>query len=218
MTYSEVLSTIRQTIKEVTDDTKYTDSYLYSLWKLGRARFLSQLLKRKDYINRGSYISVCLELETGLSHDCSCVPSGCQVLYTKHQIAPSLSSRFNEGLQVLTLDGTLIPHRHANEIKSDMLDPIKKGRIGYTIVNQKILIWNTLELKAIQIRQITGDPLYYQSIQYCPDTSDCIDIYSLDTGLDEAVEDLVLDSVLQRLQLPIKIKDDDSADANPEIR
>lgn len=221
MTYSEVLSTIRQTIKEVDDDSKYTDSYLYSLWKMGRAKFLSQRLKSKNYVDRQNWITVCLELELAKSHDCSCILVGCDVLKTKHPIATSMTGRVTSNIEVLTLDGTLIPHRHAYEIKTDMYDPIKSDKLGYTIVNNKIVIWNTLELKAIQIRQLSNDPLYYQDIQYCSsstDTPDCVDIYSLETGLPEELEELTLRNTLELLNIPLTRPDDTSSDANPENR
>jgi len=222
MTYSEVLSTIRQTIKEVDDDSKYTDSYLYTLWKLGRSKFLAQRLKSKDFVDRQNWITVCLELEKALSHDCECVQNGCDVLRTVHPIATSMSGRVTSNLEVLTLDGTMIPHRHAYEIKTDMLDPIKKNRLGYTIVNSKIVVWNTLELKAIQIRQLANDPLYYNDIQYCDTTNDsipdCINIYDTETGLPEELEELTLRNTLELLKIPLTRPDDTSSDANPENR
>jgi len=221
MTYSEVLSTIRQTIKEVDDDSKYTDSYLYSLWKLGRAKFLSRQLEAKNYVDSQNWISVCLELEKAKSHDCSCIEVGCDVLRTKHPIATSMTGRVSTNLEVRTLDGTLIPHRYANDIKTDMLDPIKKSRLGYEIINSKIVIWNTLELKVIQIRQLTDDPLYYNDLQYCDEkigTPDCLDIYGTQTGLPEKLEELVLRNTLELLNIPLSRPDDYSQDSNPENR
>lgn len=218
MTYSEVLSTIRQSIKEVADDSKYSDSYLYSLWKLGRSKFLSQRTKSKNFVSNNNWITVCLELEKGKSHDCSCIANGCDVLKTKHEIASSINSRVSQNIEILTLDGTLIPHRYAYEVKSDMLDPIKKNRLAYTIVNNKIIIWNSLELKAIQIRQLADDPLHYQEIQYCTESNPCVDIYELQTGLSDDVQELVIRNTLDLLQLPLTRQDDTSTDSNPEIR
>ena len=40
MKIAELLSTIRLTIKEITDDSKYTDSYLWSLVVQARATLL----------------------------------------------------------------------------------------------------------------------------------------------------------------------------------
>jgi len=221
MTYSEVLSTHRQSIKEVADDSKYSDSYLYSLWKLGRSKFLGQKAKSKNFINRNNWITICLELELGKSHDCSCIEVGCDVLKTKHEISSSIDSRVSAGLEVLTLDGTFIPHRYSYEIKSDKLDPIKTDKLGYTVVNNKIVVWNTLELKAIQIRQLSNDPLYYQDIQYCSDNNDfpdCVDVYEMETGLSDDIQELILRNTLDLLQLPLTRQDDTSTDSNPEIR
>jgi len=59
----ELLSTIRVTIKEVTDDSKYTDSYLWSLVVQARATVLGNSIKGKSYISSWSSHRFCVDLE-----------------------------------------------------------------------------------------------------------------------------------------------------------
>ena len=59
----ELLSTIRLTIKEITDDSKYTDSYLWSLVVQARATVLGNNIKGKSFISSWSSHRFCIELE-----------------------------------------------------------------------------------------------------------------------------------------------------------
>lgn len=220
MKYAEHLSNLRNSIKEVSSESDFTDSLLYSYWKMGRANFLSQKAKRKDHIPRTNWHTFCIELEAGKSHDCSCVPVGCQVLKSIYEVPGVISSRVGEYLQVLTLDGSPISYKTEAEKKSDKLDDIKKDTLGYMVFNRKLVIWDDrLALKAVQCRGIWSDPLAWQDIQLCTDTSPCVDVYDLDSGLTEDDEGLIIQYIMSNiLQLGLTRTSDASTDSNPEIR
>lgn len=210
---------MRHAIKEVSDESKYTDSLLYEYWKLGRAKFLGQTLKKKNKINRGNWHTFCIELEQAKSHDCTCVPVGCTVLKTKYIVPEVLASYTQESRQVLTLDGSYIPYRTEAQRRTDKYDDIKKNELGYMIHNGKIVVWdNSLALKAIQVRGIFTDPLAWQDIQLCTDANPCKDIYDLDSGLSEEDEVKILEYVRRELRLEFARPSDASQDSNAEIR
>lgn len=220
MTYAEHISNLKHALKEVSNESNYSDSLLYSLWKQGRAKFLTQKAKKKDHIARTNWYTFCMELEIGKSHDCSCVPVGCDVLKSKYVLPGVIASRMGEKLQILTLDGTPISYRTENERKTDIYDPIKCDDLGYMIFNQKVIIWDKgNELKGFQARGIWSDPLEWQDIQLCTDSNPCVDVYSMDSGLTEDDEALIIEYIITReygsaLQRP----SDASFDSNPEIR
>lgn len=219
MKYAEHISNLRHAIKEVSDESDFSDSYLYSLWKLGRANFLSQKAKRKDHIGRSNWHTFCIELEAGKSHDCTCVPVGCQVLKSVYEVPGVIASRVTEYLTVLTLDGTPIPYRTEAEKRTSQYDPIKKDKLGYMLYNRKLVIWDdNLSLKAVQCRGLFADPLAWQDIQLCTDTNPCVDVYNLDSGLTEDDEALIIPFVLNLVQVGLTRAEDTSSDTNPEIR
>lgn len=220
MKYAEHISNLRHAIKEVSDESDFTDSYLYGLWKRGRAKFLGQKAKRKDHIPRTNWHTFCMELETAKSHDCSCVPSGCMVKKSVYEIPGVIASRVGEYLQVLTLDGTQVSYKTEAEKKSDMLDDIKKDKLGYMIFNRRVVIWDDrLELKAVQLRGVWADPLAWQDIQLCTDTTPCVDVYNLDSGLTEEDESLIINYAKEEVsRLELTRPSDASFDSNAEIR
>jgi len=220
MKYAEHISNLRHSLKEVSDESDISDSLLYSVWKMGRATFLSQKAKRKDHIGRTNWHTFCIELEAGKSHDCSCVPVGCQVLKSVYEIPGVISSRVKEYLEVLTLDGTLIPYRTEAARRTDKHDPIKKDKLGYMIYNRKLVVWdNNLALKAVQCRGLFTDPLAWQDIQLCTDTTPCLDVYDLESGLTEDDEALIIEYAKEKyFNLSLRRPADSSADSNPEIR
>ncbi len=220
MKYAEHISNLRHALAEVTDESDFTDSYLYSIWKQGRAKFLGQKAKRKDHIPLSNWHTFCIELEVGKSHDCTCVPVGCQVLKSKYEIPGVVASRVREYLEVLTLDGQQISYRTEAEKKSDRYDDIKKDRLGYMLFNRKLIIWDdNLALKAVQARGLWSDPLAWQDIQLCTESNPCVDVYELDSGLTEEDEALIIEyATAQRTRLELTRMSDTSTDSNPEIR
>lgn len=219
MTYNEHISNLRHAIAEVSDESDYSDSYLYSLWKIGRANFLSQKAKRKDHIPLTNWHTFCVELEVGKSHDCACVPVGCTVLKSKYEIPGVIASRVDEKMSVLTLDGSPIGYMTEAEKRTNRYDDIKKDAYGYMIFNRKLVVWDDNQsLKAVQVRGLWADPLAWQDIQLCTETTPCVNVYDLHSGLTEDDEGLIIQYVIQLLNVQLQRSADASTDTNPEIR
>jgi len=60
MKIGELLSTIRVTIKEITDDSRYTNSYLWSLVVQARTTVLGNNIKGKSFISSWSSYRFCV--------------------------------------------------------------------------------------------------------------------------------------------------------------
>jgi len=163
MTLGESLSTIRGNIKEITDDSKYPDSILYTHWKQHRGQILSEQAKKFNHISAWNTHAFCVKLEKDTYHDCSCIKAGCQVLKTKFKIPNAVIGRNRALLKVTDLDGTLIPFRTATQIKSDKHDPIKCDKRGYDIQNQTIVIWNDLNMPTVRLEGVWADLLGFQT-------------------------------------------------------
>ena len=212
----ELLSTIRVTIKEITDDSKYTDSYLWSLVVQARATVLGNNIKGKSFISSWSSHRFCIELELVKAEDCSCVPdNSCKVLRSKYKIPRPLIGRYRDAMQVKLMDGRLLGMIEQYQLKSDSLDPIKGEALRYSIINQYLYLWRSKTLKCIYVDGIWENILDWQDIQ---SQKECNDIYDIESGIGQSEVTGIMQIMATLLQLPLSRKDDDSDDRNSEIR
>lgn len=226
MTVKEIVSYIRGVIKEHDSSLgPYTDRFLWETFNIAKADVLSTLrLRRFNYKNPQNYIGFCMELEKGLSHECNCITYGCEVLVTKHELPKFFSGRNTPSLRLYTLGNNQIDIVTENEVQ-DVLsyDKIYKNKVVASIINNKIVIWNTLDLKVIRVTALWEDITAISSVQYCNDNDptqpNCIDVYSVDTGVDkDLVYTIVSDRVMKLLSPSFQLQEDTNNDSNHEIR
>lgn len=201
MKIGELISTVRQLIKEVQDDSKYTDSFLWSI--------ISTCAKDKSTIHTRTRF--CIELERVKHHDCSCVAVGCDVLRTKYKVPTPIK------ITAYTMMGDTIGYSSDQELRFNVYDPIKSKAIRYNFHNQYLYIYNTLDLKYVQLEGTWENVTEWSDVQYCGD-SDCIEIYELESGISRLDTKEVYEQVLRLLQIPLTRPDDTSSNRNPEIR
>jgi hypothetical protein len=226
MTVKEIISYIRGTIKEHDDDLgPYTDKYLWETFNIAKADVLSNFrLRRFNYQNPQNYIGFCMELEKGLSHECNCITYGCEVLVTKKELPKYFSGRNTASLRVYTLGNKQIDIVTENEVQ-DVLsyDKMYKDKIVASIINNRLVIWNTLELKVIRVVALWEDITEINSVQYCnnndPTQPNCIDVYNTSIGVDkDLIYTIVRERVMALLDPTFKLQEDMNNDSNPEIR
>lgn len=216
MKIGELLSTIRLTIKEITDDSRYTDSYLWSLVVQAKATIVGNNIKNKSFISSWANNRFCMELELVKAEDCSCIPdNSCKVLRSKYKIPRPLVGRYRNAMQVKLLDGRLLGMIEEYQLKSDSLDPIKSKSLRYSIINQFLYIWRSKTLKCVYVDGVWENILEWQDIQ---SQEDCNDIYELDSTIGYSEVTAIMQLIVGLLQLPLSRKDDDNDDRNPEIR
>ena len=75
-TVASNISAVRSLIRQVQDDSDYTDKFLYSLLSSAKARLLRQKLDRGK-LSEFNWVTFCVSLERGKSHNCDCVAVGC---------------------------------------------------------------------------------------------------------------------------------------------
>jgi hypothetical protein len=205
MTLGEELSTIRNNIKEVSDKSRVTDSFLYSLWKKARGRILGD----RTNISRWNWKRFCIELEQAKSHNCECVAVGCDILKSVYPVPQPAINRQKDIIEVQTLSGRLIGIAEEYELMSERHDDVKSAVMRASFYNNHLIIWNNLNLKAVQVYAPWDDILAWQDIQYCTDELPCIDVLQTDTGLSERESEAVLRLTLDLLKHVITIQDED---------
>lgn len=221
-TINEHISAIRILIKEQSDDSLYTDQFLYHLLTGATASIHRRNIEKDRKISPWNLPSYCISLERAKSHDCSCVPVGCDVLRSKDKIPTPLNSDNGPVIKVYTMDHQEIYRVTESEQKANNLHPIKKGRLSYSVVNGRIVIWNGnpehLIPRSVIVKGLFNDVTKWADIQACGDDgSCCYDIATDNFPLDEDYAFVAYSMVLSQLGIALQKKSDDNNNNNPEI-
>lgn len=226
MTIGQHISVIRSLIKKYSDDSMYEDEFLYILLNNANALWLKRKLENNEKINDWNWLSYCVGLEAGLAHDCNCVPVGCGVLKTVYEIPKPLLARNRQLLKVYTLGGKEIYLTTDEQLKASKHDEIKKNELAYTIVNNKIVIWNgdvdTIVPRAIVVKTMSVNPTEWATVSLCDSNgvntgTSCFDIQTSGYPMDEEYTPLVYDTVLKQLGFSLQLTEDRTNNANPQV-
>lgn len=208
----------RKIISEYSDDSNYTDEFLWNIFKLGRDEIIAQKYKRN---NPQNYVTICIKLEKALSHECGCITRGCEVRKSA-KLPRYITNRFGGTLSVYDLDYTQGYYTQEQNYRELQLDDVYKEAPLYSIINQQIILWNK-DYEVIQIKAIWEDITDLVDIQYCNNLDSegntiCIDVYNTDIGLDQEFVRAALLKSLDLLFNSKQIIDDTTSDINPNIK
>lgn len=224
MTVNDIISYIRGMIKDHDDSYGvFTDKFLWETFLIAKSDVYSNLrLRRFNYKNPQNEVGFCMELERGLSHECGCITYGCEVLVTKYNIPKYFSGRNMPSLKIYTIGNKEIDLVEENE-KEEVYkyNDIYKNKILASIINNKIVIWNTLDLKIIRIKAYWEDITEIDEIQFCSNSDsdpNCIDVYSMDIGVDKDLLKTITQEIIKLLSSPIRLIEDQTNDSNSEIK
>lgn len=226
MTVNEIISYIRGLLKEHDVDTStFRDRFLWETFSIASADVLAnRRLRRFNYKNPQNYVGFCMELEQGLSHECGCITYGCPVLVTKNSLPKYFSGRNTPSLKIYTIGNLEIEIVDENEFEEVYrYSDIYKDKVLASIVNNKIVIWNTLELKVIRVRALWEDITEIDSVQYCSDNDstlpNCVDVYNMNIGVDkDLIYTITMQNIIPMLNIPKTLPEDITADSNSEIK
>lgn len=217
-TLSETISRLRTLIKQHSDDSPYTDQFLYSVLNSSKARLIRQ--RATSFNKLPSPQCFCIELVWANSHDCSCIEVGCKVLMTKYPIPDTIFGRNKELLYLKTLGEKEIPVVDFRSLSHMKYDPIKSNERVATEYNGHYLIWNEDTLGAIIACANWSDIADWEGITLCPEDNpdSCFDIDTVDFGLPRDMELTLFEFALREINIPLQIRDDMTNDSNENIK
>lgn len=223
MTIKEIVSLLRTTIKQQSDDSPYSDRYLWQLFTIQKSKLIYRRLNQFKHVNEQNYVSFCMELEKAKSHECGCIIKGCDVLKTKHQLPRLISRRNTNTLSVYDLNWNRIDYINQFDLESYLdYDPIFQNKTLYSIVNNRVIIWNNLDIEFIQVKAIWEDITEIDAVQYCKDNDSfantCIDVFNKDVGLDKDLIDAAIKETLNLLNIPLSLQEDETNDTSDTIK
>ena len=212
MTIGEIISLLRTSIKEHSDDSDFTDQELY-LYLTDAANYTPrEALDTNKKITKKNFKSICVPLERVKFGNCDCIPDKfkCDVLKSTFEIPNFLWGSQN----VYDVKGNYISYKRFIYLSRIKKHPAFKG-ITFDIIDNYLYIFGTLTLKTVLLEALWEDITKLAEIPECndlgePEGSNCYDIASDEFPLDESYILLAFDTVLKSLNITFKLKDDNT--------
>lgn len=204
-------------IKQTSDDSTYSDSFLYDVLLSIRNDLLRKDLNNRSVIGLDLWKHICIAVcpSDFIPCDCITVSGNYTVLKSKQRIPNYITSNRYRYIQLYTVDsGMLIPYKSPIQGKTMKY---KKGKVKtwFTIIDDYLYIVNhpTNKVKTFMLRVILEDPRDANTLDYC-DTDGNVDgttCYSAseDTfSLPPQLENPLMLMGLQQLGVTLQVPDD----------
>jgi len=193
MTIDKHIAAIRGMLREHNErDALFTDEALYHHFSVAVAELHKQKIDREKNYDPFSIQYFCIGTVPGKVHDCNCVDVGCDVLRSIYQIPKPISNRSSPFIRVRTLEHQDIPFVDPSAANAINTDPVRKGKLHYSIINRTVILWNTKGKvpKAILVGGLFEDPLEWAGLQLCDPNGNvteasCFDAKSQDFPVDQ---------------------------------
>ncbi len=218
MKIGDIIGDVRTTIKAHSDDSNFSDEYLYNIIKSYRSLFLKRKYESRKSMSPLVWQTICLPLERTKYHDCSCIDVGCDILKGVRPVPSVIVGRNKPFIKVQTFDGVSLPYITPDRVKTNKYSNILVDATGYHFQNKKPIIWNNLDLKAILVSGVFEDPAVLAEYALCDSDGNQYGACSYDLLNDEFPidEDLIPDirlSVLKEIGVSLQIMEDTSNDS-----
>lgn len=197
MTIDKHIAAIRGMLDEYNErGAPFTDQQIYHHFSVTAAEVQRQKIDRDKSYNVFTINYYCVGLEPGTVHDCNCIDVGCDVMRSRHMIPDPVHNKTTPLLRVRTLDHKDIPFIDASAANSINLDPVRRNKLHYSVVNSKIVLWNTRNgiPKAVLVGGLFIDPLEWANIQLCDDNGNDLE----ETCFNAKTQDFPVDGDLLR--------------------
>jgi hypothetical protein len=220
-TINQHIYTLRTLIKNHSDDSYYTDEFLYSLLKSARSSLLEREAKKFTHFPESSYQTICMPLIVDNYHDCECLDydSDCKVLKSRYDLPTLIQGRNKNLIKIKTIEGDNIDHIvDSAQFKHNKYSKTKKKSILYTIDNNRIILFGTTKLKVIIIQAVFENPEDLANISYCNvigEESDqtCYSVAEDPFPMKQSLDTTMYEEVLNLLKVPISLPEDLTNDA-----
>lgn len=221
------VDTLRELIRQTSDDTIWSDKFLYKQLLDARSILIKRELDKHKLISDFNYITMCLNMEPGVPVECGCSDLQCKVLVSTQTLPSTLQNKYSLFLQVMDGSYNNIPYGNSTTSKYFKYYKTLKDKKSWAIVNNKLVIYNAdLRIKNFIVKLIPEDPVElatysYSNICGCEveseETTPCFtpltSNFPIDSWLNIPMYELAKEQLLGKLP-----KEDRSNDAESKIR
>jgi hypothetical protein len=201
---------LRTEIRQTSDDSIWSDKYLYKKLVDARSILIKRELDKHKFISDFNYITMCVNLEPGVPIDCGCSDLQCKVLVSTQELPNPLQNKYTLMMKVLDGSFTEVPYGDQTTTKLFKYYKTLKDKKSYTIINNKLIVYNAdLRIKTIIVKLIPVDPVELATFNYTntcgcdvenPEVQPCFDIttsnFPIDSWLNSAMYTLVKTQLL----------------------
>ena len=224
---------IRALVKETSDDSIYSDEFLYKLLVDSRATILSQEITKYKYISQDNYQRFCMPLDSTKNSDCiDCLPieiacAGLENVWkSRYKMPLVITGRDKAMLSTYNVDFTISLSPSNMEQRSlQEYSKVNPNRVSYEMNNNSFFLFNR-DWLVVQFKGIFHDPSELSDIRVCntegvegggncfdPDT----DHFPLDPTLNDRVYKFVLEKLGYSKQIPDDITNDGKSSISNEV-
>lgn len=213
-----VIDRTRETIRQTSDDSVYSDMYLYHLILDERNLLIERELNKRKMRSLFNMKTVCMPLVLSKDIPCDCVPEelGCYVLKSKYLIPKPLSSLYSDMISVTSLDGSKqYSFKSTFSGKYNKYSRQGKAPAYYTIYNNYLYMIGIPHnnLKAVLVNIIPEDPTELDNISLCDEDGNdlgetCFDPTIDSLNIDGHLITTLIDLVLKKLGISLQLIED----------
>ncbi len=219
MLTGEIIGSIRLFMKEQSDDSLYSDQAIYNELVTSRARITAEKYSAETEVPFMNWQTITVRLEKQKYVDCRCIRAGCEVLRSEVDIPSVVVTYMKRPLiTVRTFNGETLPYVRPERQRHNVYSETMFDQPAYYIENNKLIIWNSLSLKAVQIEGVFSNPVDLASINICNEDgesfdSPCYDPLTMPFPADADIVDAMKERVISRFFPTKQIVDDTRNDS-----
>ena len=201
---------LRIQLRQTSDDSIYSDKYLYKKLLDARSILLKRELDKHRLVSDFNYLTMCLAVEPGVPVECGCIDLQCKVLVSTQELPKSFQNKYSMLMSVLDGNYNELPKGNSTKSKYFKYYKTLKKKSSWDIVNNKLVIYNAdFRIKSFIVKMMPEDPLELASYTYsntCGCESDvatptpCFDIktsnFPIDSWLSLPMYDMVKKQLL----------------------
>jgi hypothetical protein len=227
MITAKLIFDVREALKEYSDDSELSDSYILYLYDIKRSKYLRQDINNSQRsIDISVVQSLCLELEEVNSNECG-VELGCEtIIRTKRTIPTPLQLHTKSALtRVAPADRVARPFNLITRDKAVYASGAPFPNAVYAFLHNDGRVYLKSEgsaLKLLECINITGvfenplDLIEYQTCCSCETATSCFDIETTDYPIQPHYIDLIKNEIVMELAKLKVIKEDKTNDSVDE--
>jgi hypothetical protein len=213
---------VRQNLREVSDDSNFTDEQIYMALLEARGLIMERRLEKNKEFPNDLYQTICLELCKASYHecgDCLPIPAGCEVLKTEVEIPGGMYDGNSEILRVSTIDGREIAPLSESAHRLRKYRKTGSNNFYYLRMKNRLAIFNVPQdrLRIIKIKGIFLDPVAAEAINTCNTVDTCNNVLDASFGTRVAERMIMREEVFKVLLRTDKMIEDRSNNADSSV-
>lgn len=227
MIVDKLIYDVREALKEYSDDSELSDSYILYLYDIKRSKYLRQDINNSQRTIDISVVqSLCLELEEVNANECGIILGCNTIIRTKRTIPTPLQLHTKSALvRISPADRVSRPFNIITREKAVYASGAPFPNAVYAFLHNDNRIYlksNGSALKLLECINISGvfenplDLIKYQNCCSCDSDNTCFDIETTDYPIQPHYIDIIKNEIVNELAKLKNIKEDKTNDSVDE--